>query len=1028
MFTQDELDAAIAKIMRTSIRRSYGTLGNRQVNLTFNDTKDAAAGVFILFPNAVFYVALLAARQLRESIATTQTTLTDLIETVRAVDRYVTPVKNVSSLANAKVALDALSEALQARSIAFGNVSAVPAYQRFDKNTQLFLSESSSNIRSGTALVRTPSEARARIGTLLRSLAAQHSDVTTRIGYLTDVVEDFSKLNLPGLLSQSIISNARDVLQGRVDELLELTPDQRLEVLRDVTLDVLAARATVKGFSNLNAPTTFLPITGSGQVFADAEHPATAATLLSLPGPFNIVPYLAGGGGGDVLDFVVDGDATTVSMINSFVARFDGTVQEPYDVDDPNLLGMDTRRIRFGVRNYPVVGDTTEFDVVFVSDNTKNAWEVCAEFNNNVPPGVPVVAEPYANPLLFMGNVDIQITGPTSAIFTSTNPLTSFPTLGVGNGDRLVIRTGSHRGEIYEVVDAYDNILECDAISAIGVGDELNQTIEVADGFLAVRFRVTNVTDAPRPEYRLQALENRVSLYFPTQDPIGGNQAQGLSIFGFLPLMEVRSIPSSAADVVKAFKLSAATALGGRARIDAETVFDPSLYIGQGRTDPDNVTRVVVSKFQDTGAATAGLTPTFTVAGAAAAGVEVGDTVIVRSHLDPSQVGNKGAVTAVTASNVSAIMDNAVIAGTVTVEMGPTLSLPFDALLRITGDGPNTGEYRILSNDSFELEVVPSVPVAVAGGKQPLSFTLEIGLNRVRFSSLDTTLDTSLSVSALGSNSALTQFFAGPVSAVGSTFFFQLPEMPKALEVDDVLELYESQFDDPTTAASVNGLEAATRVIELGTALPTNGNAYTFSLDTPVPFARIRKRRLENYALLRNELEDILAESWSKASALTELNRLMNAVLANKNPTLSQIGTVLSQLEAISNGLADLNVVLAGYDADVVPQVDTLIETFREKAAQRALDLLLSARVADFFGLSQDQVSYAGALEAAVREVEKNDLPVRRTDRQGRALAAMATIAEYSDTDFEYDRSDVDTGLEPDIPGAQGIPFPGQSY
>ena len=69
MFTQTELDEAISKIIRTSIRREYGELGNRRSDLTFSDTVDAAAGVFITKPNAAFYVVKLAAGGLIEAIA-----------------------------------------------------------------------------------------------------------------------------------------------------------------------------------------------------------------------------------------------------------------------------------------------------------------------------------------------------------------------------------------------------------------------------------------------------------------------------------------------------------------------------------------------------------------------------------------------------------------------------------------------------------------------------------------------------------------------------------------------------------------------------------------------------------------------------------------------------------------------------------------------------------------------------------------------------------------------------------------------
>lgn len=52
-YTSEELNAAIDNIVRTSIRFEYDSLGTRKVGTSFNDLQDAAAGVFVSFPNAL---------------------------------------------------------------------------------------------------------------------------------------------------------------------------------------------------------------------------------------------------------------------------------------------------------------------------------------------------------------------------------------------------------------------------------------------------------------------------------------------------------------------------------------------------------------------------------------------------------------------------------------------------------------------------------------------------------------------------------------------------------------------------------------------------------------------------------------------------------------------------------------------------------------------------------------------------------------------------------------------------------------
>jgi len=112
-----------------------------------------------------------------------------------------------------------------------------------------------------------------------------------------------------------------------------------------------------------------------------------------------------------------------------------------------------------------------------------------------------------------------------------------------------------------------------------------------------------------------------------------------------------------------------------------------------------------------------------------------------------------------------------------------------------------------------------------------------------------------------------------------------------------------------------------------------------------------------------------------------------------------------------------------------VEQVDTLIDTFTEKGADRAVNLLLEAQFSTFFGLDIDELSYSGTLQKAIRETEREDLPVRKTKRLNENAALDTLLASYEEPDFEFDKSDVEQFEDVDIPvGSQGVPFPGQSF
>ncbi len=82
-YTSEELNAAIDNIVRTSIRFEYDSLGTRKVGTSFNDLQDAAAGVFVSFPNAPFYVVRLGADRLVDLVAQEADAVGDFISTVR---------------------------------------------------------------------------------------------------------------------------------------------------------------------------------------------------------------------------------------------------------------------------------------------------------------------------------------------------------------------------------------------------------------------------------------------------------------------------------------------------------------------------------------------------------------------------------------------------------------------------------------------------------------------------------------------------------------------------------------------------------------------------------------------------------------------------------------------------------------------------------------------------------------------------------------------------------------------------------
>ena len=165
--------------------------------------------------------------------------------------------------------------------------------------------------------------------------------------------------------------------------------------------------------------------------------------------------------------------------------------------------------------------------------------------------------------------------------------------------------------------------------------------------------------------------------------------------------------------------------------------------------------------------------------------------------------------------------------------------------------------------------------------------------------------------------------------------------------------------------------------------------------------------------MLKDALGIWLANPLSNSDRyFADLRKLLNPIIVNKNPTAASIAAATSHLEDLYNHLITLSGYLAIYDAPLVEQVDRLITTYQQQGSQRAVDILLESQFSGFFGLTQDESSYTGNLQKALRDVNLKDLPQRKFDRN----PGGEVIDSYEEPDFEFDTSDTDAEVDLDQP------------
>lgn len=342
-YTPDEIQAVVQKLVLSTITRSYDTLGVRRTDLTFNDIQQAAAGVFILFPNSPFYVLQLGMKRVQDLITSEAAILDQLLAAVAVIGRPLLPVADVSPLFNVQSALQNLGSAAVSRAGVFTDITKTPAYQQLSANTQAFLSGPAGQaVKQNGAIVQTPQQAVAAIPALMSQLAAAHANLVATVTGLVGGIDNYNALNLPSVVISSVLANGAALVGADAAALSSLTPTQRLASIRSVILNLLATKAVVDKFGIFSGPSDYYTLAGLGTPYSDAQHLATPALVQSdKSGGYAIVFGVT-----DDLHVTADGAAPFDILLNtSLVAEIDG------QADDSNFIIGDGTHPFMGATN-----------------------------------------------------------------------------------------------------------------------------------------------------------------------------------------------------------------------------------------------------------------------------------------------------------------------------------------------------------------------------------------------------------------------------------------------------------------------------------------------------------------------------------------------------------------------------------------------------------------------------------------------------------------------------------------------------
>jgi hypothetical protein len=255
----------------------------------------------------------------------------------------------------------------------------------------------------------------------------------------------------------------------------------------------------------------------------------------------------------------------------------------------------------------------------------------------------------------------------------------------------------------------------------------------------------------------------------------------------------------------------------------------------------------------------------------------------------------------------------------------------------------------------------------------------------------------------------------------GTTTFFLVPQVPQGLAQGDLLQFFTTNYALPSSVHSITDVTG--QILTLADAIPSNVS-WDFSVSIPPPFARLHTGHVADFSEFQAGLLAWGALAEQQPLFFTNLNRLINPLLANTSPTAVQVNNAtlailglyqeLTIAEATARGYppaSTIEAILASYTVAQQPPVDALIRSYTEKGADRAVDLLLAGSFQTFFGLDPSSTSYGGALQVAARAVAMSDLPVKKLNRTNTQTSRLTVSTTDPDPEYNFDDS---TTLFPD--------------
>ena len=256
-YTSDEISAAVAKFIKSSVAVKKDALGPIDMSSKYEETLQLFSSTLILDPNLIYYLIFLASNKLCAEVRQAIDLVQDIDLAIREMSNKSIPITNTEQLGNAASALFMANTILTQNSA----VSKTPLDQYKQAVGKFVTTSLAPNVKQKGAIVRPPQAAQAAARTDLASLAPMYIDVLDWAAQLMTILPlagggQFKSLNLQAIaLQESLIQARADLISLQKSfEDPNTTQDQKIALTKDAYLRIIAGQAVVNNLSVVEDP------------------------------------------------------------------------------------------------------------------------------------------------------------------------------------------------------------------------------------------------------------------------------------------------------------------------------------------------------------------------------------------------------------------------------------------------------------------------------------------------------------------------------------------------------------------------------------------------------------------------------------------------------------------------------------------------------------------------------------------------------------------------------------------------------